>query len=81
MMRDAVPNGYMRVFADKGLHGIRRVGRRLGIIAPSILWILMPVYANTNFGVPEAAIWMDPHHQRVHVCLHSILRHADQTRK
>jgi len=25
----------------------------LGLIAPSLLWILMPVYAKTNFGIPE----------------------------
>ncbi len=26
----------------------------LGLTAPSMLWILMPVYTNSNFGVPEA---------------------------
>ena len=26
----------------------------LGLIAPTLLWILMPVYAKTNFGIPEA---------------------------
>ena len=26
----------------------------LGLIAPTMLWILMPVYAKTNFGIPEA---------------------------
>src|SRR5687768_9393069 len=26
----------------------------LGLIAPTMLWILMPVYAKTNFGVPES---------------------------
>jgi MFS family permease len=25
----------------------------IGLIAPLMLWILMPVYAKTNFGVPE----------------------------
>jgi len=25
----------------------------LGLIAPLMMWILMPVYANTNFGIPE----------------------------
>jgi MFS family permease len=25
----------------------------LGLIAPTMLWILMPVYAKTNFGIPE----------------------------
>ncbi|HXD08999.1 MAG TPA: MFS transporter, partial [Anaerolineales bacterium] len=26
----------------------------LGLIAPTMLWILMPVYAKTNYGIPEA---------------------------
>ena len=26
----------------------------LGLIAPTLLWILMPVYVKTNFGIPEA---------------------------
>ena len=47
------PEGYLRVFRDKGYMAfVALMG--LGMIAPSILWILMPVYANTNFGVPEA---------------------------
>ena len=25
----------------------------LGLIAPTMLWVLMPVYAKTNFGIPE----------------------------
>ena len=25
----------------------------IGLIAPSIMWILMPVYSKTNFGIPE----------------------------
>ncbi len=25
----------------------------LGLIAPTLLWILMPVYSKTNFGIPE----------------------------
>lgn len=46
-------DGYSRVFQDKRYMAfVALVG--LGLIAPSILWILMPVYAKTNFGVPEA---------------------------
>jgi MFS family permease len=46
-------DGYGRVFKDKRYMAfVALVG--LGLIAPSILWILMPVYAKTNFGVPEA---------------------------
>jgi MFS family permease len=26
----------------------------LGLIAPTLLWILMPVYSKTNFGIPES---------------------------
>src|SRR5215216_545758 len=26
----------------------------IGLIAPTLLWILMPVYSKTNFGVPES---------------------------
>jgi MFS family permease len=26
----------------------------IGLIAPTMVWILMPVYAKTNFGLPEA---------------------------
>ncbi|HNK64025.1 MAG TPA: MFS transporter [Anaerolineales bacterium] len=49
----AQPDGYGRVFKDKRYMAfVALVG--LGLIAPSILWILMPVYAKTNFGVPEA---------------------------
>jgi len=39
--------GYVRVFRDKGFMAV-------GLIAPTMLWILMPVYAKTNFGIPEA---------------------------
>jgi MFS family permease len=45
-------NGYMRVFADKPYMAFVALVA-LGLIAPSILWILMPVYAKTNFNVPE----------------------------
>ena len=49
----ARPDGYGRVFKDKRYMAfVALVG--LGLVAPSILWILMPVYAKTNFGVPEA---------------------------
>lgn len=49
----ARPNGYGRVFRDKRYMAfIALIG--LGLIAPSILWILMPVYAKTNFNIPEA---------------------------
>jgi MFS family permease len=53
----SIPNsraeGYGRVFQDKNY--MRFVAMiSLGLIAPTMLWILMPVYAKTNFGIPEA---------------------------
>lgn len=45
--------GYGRVFRDKGYMAfVSLVG--MGLIAPTMVWILMPVYAKANFGVPEA---------------------------
>jgi MFS family permease len=44
--------GYARVFGDKGYMLFVSL-MSIGLIAPSILWILMPVYAKTNFGIPE----------------------------
>jgi MFS family permease len=45
--------GYMRVFRDKGYMAFVSM-MAIGLIAPSMLWILMPVYAKTNFNIPEA---------------------------
>ena len=45
--------GYGRVFQDKSYMVF--VGLlSLGLIAPTMLWILMPVYAKTNYGIPES---------------------------
>jgi MFS family permease len=45
--------GYGTVLRDgKYMTFVSLIG--LGLIAPTMLWILMPVYAKTNFGVPEA---------------------------
>jgi MFS family permease len=45
--------GYLHVLRDKGY--MTFVGMiSLGLIAPTMLWILMPVYTKTNFGIPEA---------------------------
>jgi MFS family permease len=44
--------GYVRVFRDK--HYMAFVSlMAVGLIAPTMLWILMPVYAKTNFNIPE----------------------------
>ena len=45
--------GYGQVFHDKGYMAFAGL-TALGLTAPSMLWILMPVYANSNFGLSEA---------------------------
>lgn len=46
-------NGYGRVFQDRHyLAFIALVG--LGLIGSMMLWILMPVYTKTNYGIPES---------------------------
>lgn len=48
----APAEGYLRVFRDKGYMAFVAL-MATGLIAPTMLWILMPVYAKTNFGIPE----------------------------
>ncbi len=45
--------GYGRVLQDKNYMAFVAM-ISLGLIAPTMLWILMPVYTKTNFGIPEA---------------------------
>jgi MFS family permease len=45
--------GYWRVFQDKNYMAFVAM-MSIGLIAPTMLWILMPVYAKTNYGIPEA---------------------------
>jgi MFS family permease len=49
----APSGGYLRVFRDGGYMAFV-ISISLGLIAPTMLWILMPVYAKTNFAIPEA---------------------------
>ena len=49
----AQTEGYGRVFQDKNYVAFVAT-TSIGLIAPTMLWILMPVYAKTNFGIPEA---------------------------
>lgn len=43
---------YSPVANDKGF--MRFVlALSIGLIAPTLLWVLMPIYSNTNFGIPE----------------------------
>ena len=44
--------GYMHIFRDKGYMAFVAL-MAVGLIAPTMLWILMPVYAKTNFHIPE----------------------------
>jgi MFS family permease len=49
----AQKEGYRRVLQDRNYMTFVAL-ISLGLIAPTMLWILMPVYAKTNFGIPEA---------------------------
>lgn len=50
---EKIRGGYIHVLRDrKYMTFVVLIG--LGLVAPTMLWILMPVYAKTNFGVPEA---------------------------
>lgn len=51
--RASANEGYKRVFGDRNYMAFVGVVS-LGLIAPTMLWILMPVYAKTNYGIPEA---------------------------
>lgn len=43
---------YSGVMRDKGFM-IFVMAISIGLIAPTMLWVLMPVYSKTNFGIPE----------------------------
>ncbi len=48
----SLASGYGRVLRDKNyLTFVLLIS--LGLIAPSMLWILLPVYTHNNFGMPE----------------------------
>ena len=50
---EQIRGGYKHVLRDgKYMTFVVLIG--LGLTAPTMLWILMPVYAKTNFGIPEA---------------------------
>jgi MFS family permease len=52
-LRTLQAEGYELVLKDKNYMAFVAM-LSLGLIAPTMLWILMPVYAKTNFGMPEA---------------------------
>jgi MFS family permease len=45
--------GYLRVFEDR-MYMVFVGTMSMGLIASTMLWILMPVYTNTNYGISEA---------------------------
>jgi MFS family permease len=45
--------GFRRVIKDRDYMAFVAM-LSLGLIAPTMLWILMPVYAKVNYGIPEA---------------------------
>lgn len=47
-----VPRGYTRVLKDRGYLGFV-LASALGLTAPTMLWILLPIYVKSNFGIPE----------------------------
>ncbi len=46
-------DGYLRIFKDKAYMAFVLL-MATGLIAPTMLWILMPIYAKTNYGLSEA---------------------------
>jgi MFS family permease len=52
-IQNSQTEGYGRVLKDRSyMTFVATIS--LGLIAPTMLWILMPVYAKTHYGVPEA---------------------------
>jgi MFS family permease len=56
---EATPSGlaevihsYSGIVRDKGFMGFV-LALSIGLIAPTLLWILMPIYSKTHFGIPE----------------------------
>lgn len=75
----AQSNGYARVFKDRRYMAFAALSA-VGLTAPSILWILMPVYAKTNFNVPEALYgWIPTTNAAMCVFIQYAVTH--QTRK
>jgi MFS family permease len=49
---DEIMQSFKRVGSDKVFMAFV-MAVSVGLIAPTLLWILMPVYSKTNFGIPE----------------------------
>jgi MFS family permease len=52
-LSSARDEGYRRVLRDRPYLAFAALSG-LGLIAPTLLWILLPIYAKTNFGLPES---------------------------
>ncbi|MFZ5818582.1 MAG: MDR family MFS transporter [Chloroflexota bacterium] len=47
------PGGYTRVLKDRSYLAFV-LASALGLTAPTMLWILLPIYVKSNFGIPES---------------------------
>jgi MFS family permease len=47
------PGGYVRVLKDRNYVAFV-LASALGLTAPTMLWILLPIYVKSNFGIPES---------------------------
>jgi len=72
-------DGYIHVFKDKAYMAFVTLFA-VGMIAPSILWILLPVYTKTNFNVPEALYGWIPT-TNAFMCVFLQYAVSNQTRK
>jgi len=71
--------GYWRMFQDKNYMAFVAT-TSIGLIAPTMLWILMPVYAKTNYGIPEALYgWIPTTNALMCVCAIRCHKHYSET--
>ena len=72
-------DGYIHVFKDKSYMAFVTLFA-VGMIAPSILWILLPVYTKSNFNLPEALYGWIPT-TNAFMCVFLQYTVSNQTRK
>ena len=72
-------DGYIHVFKDKSYMAFVTLFA-VGMIAPSILWILLPVYTKSNFNLPEALYGWIPT-TNAFMCVFLQYAVSNQTRK
>ncbi|MFM8427763.1 MAG: MFS transporter, partial [Chloroflexota bacterium] len=76
---EARSDGYIHVFKDKSYMAFVTLFA-VGMIAPSILWILLPVYTKSNFNLPEALYGWIPT-TNAFMCVFLQYTVSNQTRK